>query len=717
MSKKAKKSDLAADLGSALKIEAKLNPALAQPPIVVCETRRDIDEDEDEESFLGEGDSSLDHLPRKIPPPTQLALQPTSGTSAAVDFQKWIGVKSGAYLSQIQSSIAKANPKLTSYEVQLESEAVMAKDEKSKKSIHERVMPDEKAAQMLLHAYTTNGDKEALEIYRKFQREQISRECGNDKRMADARMAAIERSIELAAKEAARRQPIRLDAEVELEEGDVSISELRNSLVSTTVLPSESAIDVLQRVRTAQGEVVVPGPLGTVANLLSLYTEDPAMSNEQMRSRHLNDIARRVMSAMNITAALISVAPDSALFRMKSSSRAHPHPVSAMMSMLEERGLQVEEKDVIEFMKWWAVTQKTSSDDVEQALISTNQRTGLDLIEKEMERRGVPIDEVRASMSYAIDPFQSVVMRMVSEFVQNEDFRRDNEASLLDNKADQRANGKLAKKRDKKEDSKPSGDPRAPYDIEIERRYMTAPYEDTARSLPTISRSYLAGFMRKGAGDHLGERECANGLKCICLTLSTTQQTLGSNIGGMAAHNVSTGGEYGVGGSLSRELTEPLAARGNGNGTSDPMTNSIIGRHQSGFICREFLLPVQQARFKSKGELPSMRGMCVICLRASVTEMYHRYTQQAGPGEPQMPLEILQNYSVIIDQADEYPHSACLATTFRERHFTGIVKPYVEFSRNHYVYSNTTAHGQTLPRLVETSILSFRQASVNTTRT
>lgn len=717
MSKKAKKSDLAADLGSALKIEAKLNPALAQPPIVVCETRRDIDEDEDEESFLGEGDSSLDHLPRKIPPPTQLALQPTSGTSAAVDFQKWIGVKSGAYLSQIQSSIAKANPKLTSYEVQLESEAVMAKDEKSKKSIHERVMPDEKAAQMLLHAYTTNGDKEALEIYRKFQREQISRECGNDKRMADARMAAIERSIELAAKEAARRQPIRLDAEVELEEGDVSISELRNSLVSTTVLPRESAIDVLQRVRTAQGEVVVPGPLGTVANLLSLYTEDPAMSNEQMRSRHLNDIARRVMSAMNITAALISVAPDSALFRMKSSSRAHPHPVSAMMSMLEERGLQVEEKDVIEFMKWWAVTQKTSSDDVEQALVSTNQRTGLDLIEKEMERRGVPIDEVRASMSYAIDPFQSVVMRMVSEFVQNEDFRRVNEASLLDNKTDQRANGKLAKKRDKKEDQKPSDDPKAPYDIEIERRQMTAPYEDTARSLPTISRAYLAGFMRKGAGDHFGERECANGLKCICLTLSTTQQTLGSNIGGMAAHNVSTGGEYGVGGSLSRELTEPLAARGSGNGASDPMTNSIIGRHQSGFICREFLLPVQQARFKSKGELPSMRGMCVICLRASVTEMYHRYTQQAGPGEPQMPLEILQNYAVIIDQADEYPHSACLATTFRERHFTGIVKPYIEFSRNHYVYSNTTVHGQTLPRLVETSILSFRQASVNATRT
>lgn len=725
MSKKAKKSDIAGDLGLALNLEAKLNPALSQPPIFVREARpyehrhvEPVDEDElsDDESSRKipkhikkeEELSDDDEFRRKIPTSTQSALVPVA-SAAAVDFQKWLGVKSGAYLSHLRETIAKENPKLSSYEVQLESEAMLTKDEKNKKSIHERVMPDEKSAQMLLYAYINNGDNDAIAIYRKFQREQILRECGNDTRMVNARMAAIERTIEMAS----RRHRL-TPTTVELEEGDVSISELKQSAVSTTVLPQESAVDVLQRVRTAQGEVSVPGPLGTVASLLSMYTEDPAMSNEQMRSRHLNDITRRVASAMNITAALIAVAPDNAVFRMKSSSRAHPHPVSAMMAMLDDHGVQVEENDVTEFMKWWTVTQKTSSDDVEQALASTNRRAGLDLVESEMERRGVSREEVRASMNYAVDPFQSVVIRMVSEFVQNEEFRQANEASLLANKMDQRANGKMAKKRDKRDESDTSTNPHAAYDIEIDRRPLTAPYEDTARSLPTLPRAYLAEFMRKGAGDHFGERECANGLKCICLTLSTTQPTLGSNIGGMAAHNVSTGGEYGIGGSLSRELTEPLAARTTG---PDPMANSIIGRHQNGFICREFLLPVQQAKFKRNGELPSMRGMCVICLRATVTEIYHRYTQQAGPGEPHMPLEILQNYAVYIDQAEEYPHSACLATTFHERQFTGIVKPYVEFSRNHYVYSSVTVHGQTLPRLVETAILSFRKASVSATRT
>jgi hypothetical protein len=352
----------------------------------------------------------------------------------------------------------------------------------------------------------------------------------------------------------------------------------------------------------------------------------------------------------------------------------------------------------------------------------------LGVIERELKRRGVSPEEVAAALAHGVDPLQSKMMDAVFDFVSNEEFEQAHNEVLQRTKLAERY---AAHDRQQEAQRRRAGDtdepvtPAAPaVDIEKTALSFSRFYFETARRLEMCSRAYLGRYMRAPAGAQFFERECVNGLKCICVTLSTPFPALGTNLGGFATHNVAENRSIGIGHALERETkNDPKQGPPRPYVASDPTDEpidrqeSIVGRHKQGFVCREFLMPSQEAHLLATGKLPEVHQVCLLCNRYATTHLYHQYTQQRGPGEPRVPLDVIHNHSVIVDQPGEYDHTACLATTFRDRYFTGIVKPFVGWAAGHYRFATSIAHGQVLPCVVETGALDFRLASDSATRT
>jgi hypothetical protein len=82
-----------------------------------------------------------------------------------------------------------------------------------------------------------------------------------------------------------------------------------------------------------------------------------------------------------------------------------------------------------------------------------------------------------------------------------------------------------------------------------------------------------------------------------------------------------------------------------------------------------------------------------------------------------MPLKLLQDHCIIIDQMGENTRESTLQHTFANKLPTGIVRPFLAYSDSNWAYSHTVRHGKRLRCLVETDASVFRLPSVSATLT
>lgn len=127
------------------------------------------------------------------------------------------------------------------------------------------------------------------------------------------------------------------------------------------------------------------------------------------------------------------------------------------------------------------------------------------------------------------------------------------------------------------------------------------------RELETVSKSHDDLFLRP-CKPELGERPCTNADKCVCRWIAVFR--------------------YGE--------------------DSD-----------KAFVCREFLLPSQQAEFEATGELPKTQGKCLICQRYFTTHLYHLARNSPNfCARTSIDVQVFQNRIACEDPLSDAPHHA-----------------------------------------------------------
>lgn len=584
-------------------------------------------------------------------------------------FRRWLNIIPVKRIDEIKSELLAANPGLSDFELHKLAVSKAAHDEKKSKLAHERSVSDENACRLLLYQYFEFDDKEALDIYFGFQRTIIERQCLSDRGGAERRLNNMKRAVDICSSHYKRtRGSVASVVETFLRPPD-------RALVSSAPAPSTQAL--IEKLDRSD----VSAPIRTAADFISAITEDLSREPDQVRQRHCSDLAAQLMSAVNVTAALLKVAPDNAVFSAKQNSR---HPIECMHEMLRSTG--VDDAMISRYLRQWTQVQNVSQENVDRALAAIFRLQESETVRREFS--ALQREEVEAALAYGVDPTSSAVMHAVTEFVQNEDFE-----AVLEEAIASVGPAPASSKRKRTEQAS---------------EIRTA----TARSLERCSRAYLAPFFRAPAGAHHFERECANGVKCVCLALMTPFPTLGNHMGGTAAFNTAGNGTSGTGtASQALHPKEPLVSE------TEPTQAlpSSVGRHNQGFIGREFLKPSQMATLLESNKLPAVQQLCLLCNRYATTFLYYDYMRKSTLSSASTRLEILHDHTVLIDQEGEYDHSACLLTTTPNRPHTGIVGPFIGWSASHYRFSKTRVGNAILPCVVECAALDFQPASVSAT--
>jgi hypothetical protein len=342
----------------------------------------------------------------------------------------------------------------------------------------------------------------------------------------------------------------------------------------------------------------------------------------------------------------------------------------------------MEPERVSAYIHQWQRTQNESQEDVDRAIANMHNVQERDVIVRDMMKRGVSEAEAQAAMAHSIDPDNSPFMVAVSQFISDEEF--------------QAASSELLR------NSKQLDGARMP---SLAEKQM-----ETARQIETLSKAYIARYMREPLGEEYGERPCVQGFNCVCMTMAGAFPMVGTNLGGLAARDVAGNGATVIGAMLERDMNSDAKKEA-------PVPGAAPSRNRLGFVCRELLLPSDEARLHSTRKLPKNQQLCVLCNRRETTYLYTQLMAQRGPGDPLMPTHVFQNHAVIIDQKGEYDKSACLKTEFDNHQFAGIVKPFVGFSASHYAYATVVEHSRVLQAVVEKAALDFRPASASATRT
>jgi hypothetical protein len=628
---------------------------------------------------------------------TSLATEPITPAEC---FKAWLGVKSGAHMDAIEATLRQENPGIGAAQLRELADAELRKADRQRKSAHARYMSDDKACRLLLNAYFGSNDQEALRVYMQYQTDFIRRKFATKPSVVPAQLAAVTRALETCARQMRDKKfslasvvEVLLDKHAAWERNEVPIEDLRQSLLlSQQLAPAEQdSVDTLPRMLGIDGKVSVGAPPGSgdlhsVAEFVSSFTADLSNSAEQTQKRHLSEMARTLASAINLTAALVEVAPANAVFMDFDGPQPETsHPVELMQKILT-RALpdqKVEPEQLSRYVTQWTRTQNESQEDVDQAIANMHNFQERETIVRDMLARGVSEEEAQAAMAHSIDPANSPFMTAVSQFIMDEEFQRANEEAQQNAKGGSTADSTSA--------------------ASLAQKKM-----ETAHQLEECSRSHLARFMREPLGEKYGERPCANSFNCVCMMLTSSFPMIGANLGGFVARDVAGNGSTVIGGMLGRDAQ---AKKDDARAKPQPVKSRL------GFVCREFLLPSQEATFQRTRELPRSIQLCLLCNRRETTMLYYQAMQQRGPGNPLMPVHTLQNHSVRIDEKGEYDKSACLKTEFDNHQFTGIVKPFIGFSASHYDYATVVEHGHTLSAIVEKSALDFRPASASATRT
>lgn len=657
------------------------------PPFPAAQKRRRIEVEESEQPLYDEKKtrdvvSALNEIPVS-------GSNGIGSSSSSVDnnrrFKEWLDVKPGARQYRLREQLRSEFPQSSEAEIRSKAEAKFRSDESRRRGDYERLVVDDSAVRVLLHSYLSEDDAEAYSIWQQYQKNFYFREYRDNQREAQRLWTEAESAVALC-KKATKTQNKSID--VALRALCERFPTLRTSETTTGRMADGAAIDS-----------ALPPAMQAAAMFVADFTSDPSEPPSLVHERNVNTLSLRAMSALSITAELVHSAPREARFLWDGEE---PHPVETMIRILnaavpEEK---ITAEHVSKYLEHTVAAPPESAADVSDAFARRHAEQELNVVRRRLAEFGFDECEISSMSEFGTDPRTSAIARRVCEFLTNESFETARTELLADNsqaKKQPRSRRRAAGAVDAVDETPPVS--------------FTKAAHEAAVKLPCIPRAYLQKYMREPRGDAFLERPCGNGTRCVCMMLGAAFPFLGAQIGGLRADNVSGAGDLGTTIVDEADNNAPICADPSGGPIASHV--SLTGRHQNGFIAMEFLLPHEEEVKKTRFQLPAFTKTCILCNRFATSDMHFRGTQQRGPCEPYIAQDILQDHCVIVDQVGEYDRAACLTTRLAGRYFTGIVRPFVQFSFSHYRFSQCTVDGRQHNCIVETAALDFRPASVS----
>lgn len=575
----------------------------------------------------------------------------------------WLGVRPGATQNELEAELRAKYPNERPSQITARAQTQMAEKERKKKSAYQLHVSDDKIQAMLLRAFTENNDEEAGDIYVKFREHQI--------RLQAASPEEAER----------RMQEMRLEMRARVEAARHQQRELLANEMQEDTLARETQLEIKRLDRatgnpvTAEGVVVEPGIHGA-ADFLRAYNQDLAAAPEKVRMSHCAAMVDELMSAINLMAELLAVAPPDAVFDVEN---AEGDAIDNLYELLrtdhneENRLANLSSETLHLYLDQWHRVQSESQSDIDRELVRAHKHSERDSVVASLKKTGLPSDQIEADMAFGVAPGASQVYQAIAELAHYEKFaiavEEATEAAKLRQKLDQQATA-LAREANR---DLPAGAPRVTK--EMSREMM---FESALRMLPIVEREYIAQFLCEPAGPEFLERPCLFGEDCVARVKRSVFPL-------QQLHTNTTGG-------------------------------AGIKAVNSGFVCREFLLPSQLAEARDTNRLPDTIRMCLLCNIYRTSQNVMQFSQQKIGCEEREPIVILQDHQVITNQVGEYAKEAMLPYTFGNRRSTGIVRPFLAYSDGNYAYSHTVRHGKRLRCVVETDTPVFRLPSASATR-
>jgi hypothetical protein len=113
------------------------------------------------------------------------------------------------------------------------------------------------------------------------------------------------------------------------------------------------------------------------------------------------------------------------------------------------------------------------------------------------------------------------------------------------------------------------------------------------------------------------------------------------------------------------------------------MVTNFNPTNTAGFICKEWLSPLERRAFELNGRLPAKRRQCVVCHMDEVTRLIgNNLRLRQEPSEP-----INRWFCVFVDQEGEYSSKQCWRWAFRlagRQFWTGIQETFPKYNDNDY---------------------------------
>jgi hypothetical protein len=603
-------------------------------------------------------------------------------------FKSWLGVRPGATQNEIEAALREKHPDERPSRISGMARVQMLTDERKKKSAYQIHVSDDKIQQMLLRAYTRHGDREAGDILMQFRERQIRLQSAS-------------------AEEATRRlEEVRLEMTSALEKAR-KIADTPALLSAADAMQQDVAQDTPLTVKgfdaatgnlvSAEGVIVEPGIHGP-AEFLRAYNQDLSAAPERVRESHCSAMVNDLMSSINLMAELLAVAPPDAVFAVAGACAGDA--IDNLYALLQMGASDSENTDENEespprmgrlssdtlhlYMDQWQRVQSESQSDIDRELARAHKHEEAAAVVAQLMKLGVDEMQVRSDLSFGVRPEMSEVYKAITSVSHHEKYAaakaEAEEVSKLRQKLDQQATSMAREANRASSESGQNGGEKMTKDLALKLLF-----EKSARMLPEIDRAYRQQFLREPAGAEFFERPCLWGEACVARTKRTVfpMQQLHANLAGTAG---------GTGGSSTKAVN-------------------------SGFICREFLLPAQLAEVRATYKLPETIRPCLLCNIYYTTRQCMDFAKQEQGCEQRMPLTLLQDHCVIIDQAGEYAKECTLQHLFANRLPTGIVRPYQAYSDGNWAYSYTIAQGKRLRCLVETDASVFRLPSAKATVT
>lgn len=590
-------------------------------------------------------------------------------------FKLWLNVRPGATQNEIEAELREQMPDARPSHVSGLAKTRMAADERKKKAAFQIHVSDDKVQAMLLNAYKA-GDAEAGKIYCDWRERQIRLQSASDdeaqRRLAEMRVF-VEAELELARKESSSS----LDSERQLLRTVVQIDREKNALLDD-----------------AEAGVVIEPGVHQPGEFLRAYAQDQSACPEKVLQEHCSALVTDLMSSINLMATLLAVAPPDAELSPADTCAGDAVDKLYLKMRSAEARHRVSSETLHLYVQQWHRVQSESQFDVDRELVRAHQHAEQDAIVRQLTKDGqLSAQQALSDMAFGVRPEMSQVYLVVASAARHDDYALVRDEALVASKLDQRIEQRA---REMVRESN-----RAGQRIQMDDAYRTM-LEGAARQIPVRSRAYSQEFLSESAGPEFFERQCIKGELCVCRTKKGVfpSQPFSSSVGGGA------GGGAGGGGGLSGGGGAGAGGGGGGGGSGARSATN-------GFICREFLLPAQWAEVKASGRLPETVHMCLPCNIYYTTENVMSYAGQKQGCQQRMPLMLLQDHCVLIDQAGEYTRESTLPHTLANGRPSGIVRPFQAWSDSNYAYGRTVRHGKQLACLLELDVSVFRLPSAN----